>query len=218
MSPGSESLASVGPGAVFVLLLLAAGSALFLARLYEDTELQPSGGGLRVAFPLLAVSLTALFLTVQLSLPLSLGLLAALTVVRFRTPVKEPEEIAFVVAVVSVSALIATLRLTFAGVLLSTAVLAVFATKAMRARQRAAVHGLLLVSLPAARLVQGAIPRLNEFGCRLQSITFAGAEAVLAFRFAAHSESRIRAVERHLAQRLPLARATVLVDSPEVRR
>jgi hypothetical protein len=201
-----------------VLLLLAAGSALFLNRLYQDVHGHwRSGGSLRVAFPLIAVGLTSLFLTVQLSLPLSLGLLAALTLIRFRTPVKEPEEIAFVVAVVAVSAMLATMRVALAGVMLASAVLASLAMKTLRVHYRE-VRGQLVVSMPAGRLDNGTIPGLHEQGCRLESISVHGAEAVLSFRFAASSEARIRAVEDDLSRRLPLVRATVLVDAPELVR
>ena len=41
---------------------------------------------------LIGPSVTLLFICVQLSLPLSLGLLGALSIVRFRVPIKEPEE------------------------------------------------------------------------------------------------------------------------------
>jgi hypothetical protein len=214
MNPGSETLASVGPGAVLVILLLAAGSAAFLAQLYRATSGQHgTGSSLHLAFPLAGLSLTMLFLTVQLSLPVSLGLLAALTVVRFRAPVKEPEEIAFVVALVSVSAMLATLRLALAGVLLVAAVLAVAAARAIRTRPAGAVHGLLVLSMPTAPPA-GTLRGLHARGCRLQSIAVAGSETVLSFRFAAPSESSVRVLERDLADQLPRASATLTLDAP----
>ena len=214
MSPGSDTVATAGLFPVLLILLLAAASAAFLGRLYREVLSRPSGGDLRVAFPLLAVAFTALFLTVQLSLPLSMGLLAALTVIRFRTPVKEPEEIAFVTAIVSVAATLATMRLMLAGALLGAAVLAGLATRMLRERYRT-VRGLLVVSLPAGGLEHGTLPGVGHGECRLQSVSFAGTEAVLSYRFATRSESRIRDVERDLIRRLPLARASVVVDAPE---
>jgi hypothetical protein len=217
MTAGSETIVSVGPVPILVLLLLAAASALFLAQVYQAISGARSGSDLRVAFPLIAVALTTLFLTVQLSLPLSLGLLAALTVIRFRAPVKEPEEIAFVVALVSVAAMLATLRVALTGILLAAAVLAAFATRTLRARHRT-VHGLLVVSVPAGGFDQGILPGLGHAGCWLQSISVAGTDTVLSFRFAADSESRIRTLEDDLARRLPLARATVVVEPRETLR
>ncbi|HXW03723.1 MAG TPA: DUF4956 domain-containing protein [Vicinamibacterales bacterium] len=218
MNPGSETIASIGPGPALLVLLLAALSAMFLGILYHAAQGRDSSGAdLRTAFPLIGLALTGLFLTVQLSIPVSLGLLAALTVVRFRTRVKEPEEIAFVVALVSVSVLLATLRLALAGVMLGTAVLAVLATRALRARQRTVVHGLLVLSM-SEEAASGTLGGLAATGCRLQSITTAGAETVFSFRFASRSESHVLALERDLARRLPHARSTVLVDTREALR
>jgi hypothetical protein len=214
MSPGSETIASVGAAAVLVMLLLAAGSATFLGTLCRTTMGGAgTGSNLQFAFPLAGLSLTALFLTVQVSLPVSLGLLAALTVVRFRTPVKEPEEIAFIVALVSVSSLLATFQIAFAGVLLLTAVLAAVIARFVRLRTPDAVRGLLVVAVPAFPPA-GALKRLEAHGLELQSMSVAGVETVLSFRFAARSESSLRTLERDLAERLPRARTTLMRDAP----
>lgn len=45
--------------------------------------------------PVIAVATCAIILVVKSSLSLSLGLIGALSIVRFRTPVKEPEELAY---------------------------------------------------------------------------------------------------------------------------
>ena len=52
------------------------------------------------SFMLIAPSVTAIFWAIQYSLPLSLGLLGALSFVRFRTPVKSGEDIAFILMVI----------------------------------------------------------------------------------------------------------------------
>ena len=79
------------------------------------------------AFPLLGISITAIFVTIQFSLPLSLGLLGALSIVRFRTPIKEPEEIGFIMLVIAVSIATATFKLAFVGVIFVVALTALFA-------------------------------------------------------------------------------------------
>lgn len=66
--------------------------------------------GVEKSFPLLAPSVTAIFLVIQFSLPLSLGLLGALSFVRFRTPIKEPEEIGFILLVIASSLACAVFR------------------------------------------------------------------------------------------------------------
>ncbi|MDC3073037.1 DUF4956 domain-containing protein, partial [Prochlorococcus sp. AH-716-O10] len=47
-------------------------------------------------FPLLSICTTIIISVVKSSLALSLGLVGALSIVRFRTPIKEPEELAYV--------------------------------------------------------------------------------------------------------------------------
>jgi len=48
-------------------------------------------------------AITTLFLGIQTSIPLSLGLLGALSFVRFRTPVKDPAEIGFLLLLIASS-------------------------------------------------------------------------------------------------------------------
>jgi hypothetical protein len=48
-------------------------------------------------------AITVLFLGIQTSIPLSLGLLGALSFVRFRTPVKDPAEIGFLLLLIASS-------------------------------------------------------------------------------------------------------------------
>ena len=50
---------------------------------------------------LLMFPVTVLFLGIQTSIPLSLGLLGALSFVRFRTPVKDPAEIGFLLVLIA---------------------------------------------------------------------------------------------------------------------
>ena len=66
------------------------------------------GAGVHRTFILGGPSITALFLAIQTSIPLSLGLLGALSFVRFRTPVKDPAEIGFLLLLIATSVLAAT--------------------------------------------------------------------------------------------------------------
>ena len=59
------------------------------------------GAGVQRSFLLMGPSITALFLGIQFSLPPSLGLLGALSIIRFRTPVKDPAEIGFVMLLIA---------------------------------------------------------------------------------------------------------------------
>jgi hypothetical protein len=53
-------------------------------------------------FPLITLSTIVLLTVVQASIPLSLGLLGALSIVRFRSAIKTPEELVYILFVVSV--------------------------------------------------------------------------------------------------------------------
>ncbi len=83
-----------------------------------------TGSKIHRAFPLMGPAITCIFLTVQFSLPLSLGLLGALSIVRFRTPIKEPEEIGFILLLIALALSVATFNLSFAVILLLVAFLA----------------------------------------------------------------------------------------------
>ncbi|MBC8472044.1 MAG: DUF4956 domain-containing protein [Planctomycetes bacterium] len=61
------------------------------------------GAGVHRMFIIGGPAITALFLGIQVSIPLSLGLLGALSFVRFRTPVKDPAEIGFLLLLIASS-------------------------------------------------------------------------------------------------------------------
>ncbi len=88
----------VGP----LLFSLAASAATYLiyAYFYGSTHI---GAGVNRTFLLGGPAITTLFVAIQYSLPLSLGLLGALSFVRFRTPVKDPAEIGFLLLLIASS-------------------------------------------------------------------------------------------------------------------
>ena len=100
----SNKIEDVGFFVFLVLLVTSAVSSyvvsLFYLSFYGGNS---TGSQIHRAFPLLGISITAIFVSIQFSLPLSLGLLGALSIVRFRTPIKEPEEIGFIMLVVALS-------------------------------------------------------------------------------------------------------------------
>lgn len=93
-------------GAALLVSLVAAFVASMLYRFFY--ERRATGSQVHRSFPLLAISITTLFICVQTSLPLSLGLLGALSIIRFRTPIKEPEEVGFIMLVIASSIAAAT--------------------------------------------------------------------------------------------------------------
>jgi hypothetical protein len=120
-------LNEVGAGPFLGLFLAVIFVAFFLIYLYQYFYGHKSTGSqLYRSFPLLLIAITGIFLGLQFSIPLSLGLLGALSIVRFRTPVKEAEEVAFVLILISLSLCFATFNFKFAGYILIFTVIALF--------------------------------------------------------------------------------------------
>jgi len=118
----------------FLALLGASALAAFVvAQLYSRFYGErATGSDIHRSFPLLGIAITAIFVCIQFSLPLSLGLLGALSIVRFRTPIKEPEEIGFLMVVIATSLACATGRLVYLALVLVAAVLGLIAQEVAR--------------------------------------------------------------------------------------
>lgn len=120
---GSSKMEEMGLPAFVSVLVVSLMCGIFISHLYRYFfSGRSTGSQIHRAFPLLSISITAIFITIQFSLPLSLGLLGALSIIRFRTPIKEPEEIAFLMLVIAASLICATFNYTFLGVMLLVAV------------------------------------------------------------------------------------------------
>ena len=99
---GSAVRGEFGVAGMTLAMLVSTAAAALAQFLYEYFyEHVETGSQIQRSFLLMGPSVTLLFLTVQLSLPLSLGLLGALSIVRFRVPIKEPEEIGFLMVVIA---------------------------------------------------------------------------------------------------------------------
>jgi hypothetical protein len=190
----------VGPG-LFVLLMAASlASSLLISYLYLYFFAgRATGSQVHRAFPLLGISITAIFICIQFSLPLSLGLLGALSIVRFRTPIKEPEEIGFIMLVIALSIAIATFKLAFAGLIFVVALAALFVQASVRALRGGAGDGAIVIAVPAgpdgvdAAAVTAVLKR-HVARPRLESVSQSGAETVLSFSFRGVSETGLLAL------------------------
>ena len=136
----------------FVFLMAVSLVGTFLAswlylRFYSS---RATGSQVYRAFPLLGLSITAIFVCIQFSLPLSLGLLGALSIVRFRTPIKEPEEIGFIMLVIAASIATATFKLAFVGILFAVAVVALLLQTRGRIFGSPRLDGTIVVTVPEA--------------------------------------------------------------------
>ena len=133
--------------ALLISLLASLLASLLYIRFYER---RGTGSQIHRAFPLLGLSITALFICIQVSLPLSLGLLGALSIVRFRTPIKEPEEVGFIMLVIASSIICATFNFEFLLFLFVPAVLTLWLLEVVRQRRSLGGDGLLLVAVRGA--------------------------------------------------------------------
>jgi hypothetical protein len=147
---GIERLQEVGFLPLVALMGISLLSSLFIAFLYvQFYESRSTGSHVHRSFPLAGLSITAIFITIQFSLPLSLGLLGALSIVRFRTPIKEPEEIGFILLIVATSLCCATFNMLFLGIVLLAAVVALLVLKYGRKILTGSLNdGVFIVTLP----------------------------------------------------------------------
>lgn len=140
---------TIDPAAFVVALLASLAASLAASWLYSYFyERRGTGSQINRAFPLLGISITTLFIGVQVSLPLSLGLLGALSIIRFRTPIKEPEEVGFIMLVIAASITCATFNFQFLGILYAVAVVTLFLLRGRRHLKGGARDGMIIISLP----------------------------------------------------------------------
>lgn len=127
---GIQKMATIGLMPFFFMLLVSLLTSLFISHLYlRFYGVKGTGSTVHRAFPLLGVAITAIFVSLQFSIPLSLGLLGALSIVRFRTPIKDPEEIGFILLVIASSLCCATFNLPFLSILLLAAIIGLIVLK-----------------------------------------------------------------------------------------
>jgi hypothetical protein len=163
--------------------LLCLGVSVVAALIAEGMYLlfysnRATGAQIHRSFILIGPAITLLFVCIQLSLPLSLGLLGALSIIRFRTPIKEPEEVGFIMLVVAAAVASATFNFLFLALLFAVTFLVLAARQWLpfRPMGRERREGVLLISLPdEAYQASGATlaPVLGRYfkSVRLESVT-----------------------------------------------
>lgn len=108
------------------------------------------GAGVHRTFLLGGPAITALFLGIQVSIPLSLGLLGALSFVRFRTPIKDPAEIGFLLLLIASSIGAATSNYLATGILFLLVFIVLIIQWLTRNRFTLFGRGNLMISLDQA--------------------------------------------------------------------
>jgi hypothetical protein len=200
----TQAMSEIGMAGFVVLMLVSLASSLLAAFLYlRFYANRATGSQVHRAFPLLGVSITAIFVAIQFSLPLSLGLLGALSIVRFRTPIKEPEEIGFIMLVIAASIAAATFKLAFVGLLFIVAIVALIVQSRARLFRSGQTDGVIVISMPlAANSDEGAIGdvlRRHLSKARLESVSRNEHGTVLSYNFQDATERSLFALQGDLA-------------------
>lgn len=210
----------VTPLAFLLLMTVSLLSSLFISYLYVHFySNRATGSQVHRAFPLLGISVTAIFITIQFSLPLSLGLLGALSIVRFRTPIKEPEEIGFIMLVISTSIAVATFKLGFVGIIFVVALAALFAMSWTRGLSGAASDGTIVISVPAngtpadpaamTALLRKRLPK-----ARLESVSQNDRETVVSYTFQGIADSALAGLQAELNTAAGPSSYNVFINRP----
>ena len=175
--------------------------ALLYRRFYASRE---TGSHIHRAFPLLSLAIAAIFVCIQFSLPLSLGLLGALSIVRFRTPIKEPEEIGFLMVVIATSLACATFNFNYLILILGLTVVALFLQELLPGLLRGGSgSGALLISLPEDEY-EAKSERLFELlgeslpKGRMESVSQNDGQVVVAYSFRSLEPEAARSLQREL--------------------
>jgi hypothetical protein len=200
---GSKSMDEIGLFPFLGVMSISLLSSFFIALLYIRFY-KPRSTGSRIyrAFPLLGISITAIFIAIQFSLPLSLGLLGALSIVRFRTPIKEPEEIGFIMLVVATSLCCATFNILFLVVIHCVAIVALVA---LHFGQRFLVvsksDGVIILEVPKEVYNKHDSDILNIFNNtikkgRLNSVSENDSKTVISFDFPDENETTLQSLKK----------------------
>jgi len=186
----ATEIAVIGGRGFLAMLAVSLVASFFISALYLIFyQNRTTGSQINRAFPLLGIAITTLFVSIQFSLPLSLGLLGALSIVRFRTPIKEPEEIGFLMLVIASSIAIATANFKFMMILLAAAVIALLLLRyGPRILKDTLTEGYLSVSFDNDRYAEAgdAVRSMVDDKLRysrLHSITRTGNTTTIAFSF-----------------------------------
>jgi hypothetical protein len=204
----------------FVVALVSSLAAALLASFFYRFFYERRGTGSQAhrSFPLLALSVTTLFIGVQVSLPLSLGLLGALSIVRFRVPIKEPEEVGFIMLVIASSISAATEQFVFMTILYAMAFVSLLIVRGSKAWNLLKRDGIIVIAIkqPASGeapcdLDSALAPFFRRF--MLESASQRDGAGSYQFIFSGLKTS-VAELQQRLAQQLPVQSINVFLDRP----
>lgn len=194
------------PVLLAVALLGSLTSSFLVSFLYRSFYgSRATGSQIHRSFILIGPSITAIFIAIQFSLPLSLGLLGALSIVRFRTPIKEAEEIGFILLVVAVSLSWATLNLQLLGILLGVVVIGLLLAAGWTWRMGSSQDGMIVVTLPSSDYARKSQELLDALDAglprgRIDSISEHEDQSVISYVFTRLDRKRLLDLRRDVAK------------------
>jgi hypothetical protein len=153
----------MGASEIIVALLASLIASIIIYLLYQwFYGSRHIGAGVHRTFIIGGPAITALFLGIQVSIPLSLGLLGALSFVRFRTPVKDPAEIGFLLLLIASSIGAATKNFLATGILLLLIIIVLLVYSLTRNRVSLFSRGQLMISIDQTSYA-GIEPKLSAY-------------------------------------------------------
>jgi hypothetical protein len=145
---------NISLSSVFMSLLATAVSSFLLRQLYvrygRSMNNREYFGNI---FLLLGVTTCSVIIIVKYSLALSLGLVGALSIVRFRAAIKEPEELVFLFLVIAFGLAFGANQFAVGFILLVTACIVVLVGEKLFSRNNGLDHSGLLVIISGDRIV-----------------------------------------------------------------
>jgi hypothetical protein len=206
-------------GFTFALLtsfVVALGISALYQMFYEN---RATGTQVHRAFPLLGPAVTGIFIAIQFSLPLSLGLLGALSIIRFRTPIKEPEEVAFIMLLISSAVICATFQFVLLLVLLLIAAAALLLQRFLpRLIGETGHDGVLLLTLngnasaSTKELIQKDVRELLK-NAKLESISYSENLTSMHFTFTGLRAESLDGLHSALQKVAPTAKLNVVFSA-----
>jgi hypothetical protein len=214
----SKSYASLDTFSIMVAMLAGTASSIAMYIVYELLYSRKNEGSqINRSFMLMGPAVTALFIAIQFSLPLSLGLLGALSFVRYRTPVKDAEESSYVLVIVALSVCAATFNYLIGFVLILLVIAGVLARRLLLdPRLGGVMTGQLLVvgSGIDGRAVSDTLDKTLD-RAKLVGIAEQDGVSRLHFSFNARNLDNLPAVAQEIERMQGVARVDVMTTASE---
>ncbi|MDH3217457.1 MAG: DUF4956 domain-containing protein [Candidatus Krumholzibacteria bacterium] len=206
-------------GFIFALVISALVGLLISFLYMAFYENRATGSQIHRSFLLLGPSITALFIAIQFSLPLSLGLLGALSIIRFRTPIKEPEEIGFIMLLIAAAVVCATFQFLLLFVLLALATIVLLTKKFFfRMVGHKRQDGVLLITLDGDQTeeTKDKIMKLLDTKLangKLESVSFTENLTTIHYSFANLKSTSLQGFHTSLKEVAPVQKLNVFYNS-----